>query len=122
MADIKQTIADYYPRIDAVDIDWVIDLFTADAVYERADARYEGIAALDHFFRVERQIRGVHIIDRLVSDPATRTVFATGVFEGRGAAGDTRRAGFADIWQFNEDGKVTKRESYLALGHAYVEK
>lgn len=122
MKNIAQIIAAYYTRIDAVDIDWVVGLFAADAAYQRADARYEGIAAIDRFFRVERQIRGTHLIDRLVSDAATRTVFATGVFEGRGASGDARRAGFADIWQFNEDGKVTERETYLALGHAYVEK
>jgi len=122
MSDIRHLVTAYYPRIDAVDIDWVMALFAPGASYQRADVRYDGIAAIDHFFRVERQIRGTHVIDRLWCDEATRTVFATGVFEGHGVAGDARRAGFADIWRFDTDNHVTDRQTYLALGHAYVER
>lgn len=122
MSSIRETIADYYPHIDKVDTDWVLALFSEDAVYIRADITYTGLREIRTFFRHDRQIRGVHVIDELWSDDETRTVFATGRFEGQGAAGDTRAVRFADIWQFNGQGQVRKRQTYLGLGHAYVER
>ncbi|MDT9598476.1 nuclear transport factor 2 family protein [Sphingosinicella sp. GR2756] len=113
-------IREYYRRIDAVDVDWVVDLFAPDAVYERADATYDGIAAISKFFREDRQIRGEHVIDRIWTDGDS--VAATGEFRGRGAAGDARNVRFADVWMFDADGRVRCRQSYLALGHAYVER
>ena len=122
MSDPADIVREYYPRIDGVETDWVIDLFAPEAVYERADATYTGRSAIDRFFRHERLIRGAHIIDDLWSDDATRTVFVTGRFEGCGAQGDARGVKFADVWQFDVVGKVTKRQTFLGLGHAYVER
>jgi hypothetical protein len=118
--DIISIIREYYPRIDAGDFDWVVGIFAPDAVYDRADVRYAGIARIGHFFRVERQIRGVHTVADLWSDKGRRTVWATGVFEGQGAMKDDRRAGFADIWRFNHADLVERRQTYLAIGHDYV--
>ena len=122
MKALIDIVAAYYPRIDAMDVDWVMALFAPGAIYRRADACYEGFAAIDHFFRVARKIRGRHVIERLWSDDASRTVFVTGLFEGQGVEGDARQAGFADIWYFGEGDLVDFRQTYLALGHAYVER
>lgn len=120
MNGIRTIVADYYPRIDRVDIEWVLSLFAEDAVYERADITYDGLPAIRKFFSVDRRIRGVHVIDGLWSDEATGTVFVTGRFEGKGAEGDARMVKFADIWHFDDQGLVRKRQTYLGLGHAYV--
>ncbi|MES2059321.1 MAG: nuclear transport factor 2 family protein [Pseudomonadota bacterium] len=122
MSGIRDKIVEYYPHIDRVETDWVLALFAPEAIYERADIVYDGIAAIDRFFRQERQIRGAHIIDRLWSDDDSGTVFVTGRFEGQGVGGDAREVKFADIWQFNGSGKVVRRQTYLGLGHAYVER
>ena len=100
----------------------MLGLFAPEAVYERADRIYDGLPAIGKFFREERQIRGEHIIDRIWSDEASATVFVTGRFEGRGAEGDPRRVKFADIWHFDGNGLVDKRQTYLGIGHAYVER
>ena len=117
---VEAIVAAYYPHVDACDFDWLLGIFAAQAVYQRADLRYDGIDAIAHFLGDERQIRGQHHIHRLLSDAPTRTVIATGLFDGKGAAGDARLAGFADIWVFNADHLVIERQTYLALGHDYV--
>ncbi len=122
MTTNKKAIEAYYPHIDNVDIDWVIALFHEDAVYQRADIIYRGLAELRKFFFEERQIRGEHIVDALWADDATETVFVTGRFEGQGVAGDPRSVAFADVWRFDDAGLVVRRQTYLGLGHAYVER
>lgn len=117
--DRLEMIRDYYRRIDRQDLEWVVALFAPEAVYERADARYVGKDAIEHFFRAERLIRGVHTIATLTQDESGR-IFARGQFEGHGAANDARAVGFADVWEFRSDDKVCFRQTYLALGHAYV--
>lgn len=120
MSMLRAIVTDYYPRIDRVDTDWVLSLFAEDAIYERAGITYDGLPEIRKFFTVDRRIRGVHVIDGLWSDDATGTVFVTGCFEGKGAEGDARAVTFADIWHFNDQGLVRKRQTYLGLGHAYV--
>lgn len=120
MIDIHSRIEDYYPRVDACDFDWIVGIFASDAVYQRAEAQYAGIAEIERFFRVERQIRGSHVIADMWSDPHARVVWATGLFEGKGALGDARSTRFADMWRFNESGLIERRETYLAIGSDYV--
>lgn len=116
----KTVVRDYYDHIDRVDLDWVLALFAPDAVYERADATYSGISAIARFFREERLIRGVHAIERLWADDDS--VVALGEFRGVGAAGDARRVRFTDVWHFGADARVRRRQTFLALGHGYVER
>jgi|TARA_R100000501_G_scaffold17919_4_gene35073 ketosteroid isomerase-like protein len=117
--DNRTVVASYYPHIDRLDLDWVLALFAADAVYERAGAVYSGVAAISRFFREERQIRGLHSVQRIWSDGDSAV--AVGEFRGHGASGDPREVRFADFWQFNQDGLVQRRQTYLALGHDYVQ-
>ena len=113
-----QKICRYYEHIDINDIDWVMSLFSKDAIYYRADSVYEGYSAIDNFFRKFRQIRGCHSIDVIWS--FDEKVICTGIFKGQGREGDSRSVRFSDFWLFNSSGLVTKRETFLALGHQYV--
>lgn len=116
------TVAEYYRRIDQNDMDWVVSLFSPDAVYERAEASYSGLSEIGRFFREQRLIRGVHQIDTLVanSDADGDVVVAVGRFDGTGRHGDPKSVGFADVWRFDTEGLVKKRQSYFALGSTYV--
>jgi ketosteroid isomerase-like protein len=115
-------VAEYYQHIDAVDTDWVIGLFAVDAVYRRADMTYAGLPAIARFFREGRKIRGRHTLENMWMDSPSRSVVVTGQFEGHGISGDSRSVGFADVWHFNTATLVTRRQTYLALGHRYVER
>lgn len=114
------TICEYYARIDRSDLDWVVAIFDSAAVYERADATYAGLEAIDRFFRKERHIRGVHHVDRIFTNAEEDTVVAIGRFQGAGKRGDARDVRFADIWEFNRSGRVARRRTFLALGSDYV--
>lgn len=118
----KFLVAGYYPKIDNQKISEVLEMFSSDAIYERADITYDGIDEISDFFINRRQIRGVHILDRIVPCEEHRIVIVTGHFFGTGAEGDSRNVDFVDVWQFNESNKVNKRKTYLALGYEYVER
>ena len=122
VTELTRKVSAYYPRIDDVDTEWVVALFAEDAVYFRADAVYAGRVAIARFFCEERKIRGRHTIDRMWTDHSSASVVAVGRFDGQGLSGDARSVRFADVWQFNEAGLVTQRQTYLALGHEYVER
>lgn len=111
-------VDEYYRRIDSNDLDWVVNLFSEDATYVRADSRLQGKTEIDRFFRTQRRISGKHVIDSIVA--VRGQVFCKGEFIGKGATGDRRRVRFFDVWHFHSDGKVRLRETYLALGHEYV--
>lgn len=122
MNNFKNIVRNYYPTIDNGNVGAILLLFSNDASYKRADQNYANISEITEFFRNKRQIIGLHIIDRIWSNDSGDVIFATGKFEGKGVAGDARSVEFADIWQFNAIGLVFKRQTFLALGHAYVEK
>jgi ketosteroid isomerase-like protein len=116
----RAIVEEYYGRIDRGDVGWVLSQFSLDAVYERADVVYNGSAEIGQFYRHERLIRGVHRIDTLTANPADDLVIVTGRFTGAGGQGDERDVGFADVWHFGADKLVKRRQTYLALGSAYV--
>lgn len=118
MTDIRDIAAGYYPAIDRSDVEHILSMFAEDAVYDRAGVVYPDKASIRKFFTEDRQISGVHSIDGLWSDGASRTVFVTGRFEGHDMAGNARAFGFADVWQFNHADLVSKRQSFLAPGNA----
>lgn len=112
-------VQEYYARIDAGDVGWVIDLFTPDAVYQRAGTRFAGRDALHRFFAEDRRISGVHRIEALWS--LGDKVICVGLFEGEGAQHDARSVRFSDFWFFNEKSLVVERQTYLARGFEYVQ-
>ena len=120
MSILLDTIKAYYRCIDAADIEWVVRLFSPNAIYERADCVYEGAKQIERFFREERKIRGEHKIERLWEVPGAGVVVSTGHFEGVGKAGDARSVAFADIWHFDQQNRIGRRQTFLALGSQYV--
>ena len=46
----QSIVAAYYPKVDAGDVEWVIDLFAPVSVYERADSRYVGKDEITRFY------------------------------------------------------------------------
>jgi hypothetical protein len=99
-------------------VEWVIDLFADDGKYQRAEAIYSGKQAIADFYRGDRKIQGRHSLEHVVAE--ANTVIANGVFEGVGADGSPKKIGFADAWQFDSDGLVNSRKTYLAAGSDYV--
>jgi hypothetical protein len=122
MSKLARIVGEYYEHIDAEDTDWVIGIFAVDAVYHRADVTYAGLLAIANFFRNERKIRGRHTLENMWLDATLGGVVVTGQFDGLGISGDPRTVGFADVWYFNDATLVTRRQTYLALGHRYVER
>lgn len=110
----------YYAQIDRNDVATVLTLFGPDAVYERADRSYCGKERIGRFFREERRIRGRHSIENIWQ--MDETVVVVGLFDGVGEAGDARRVGFTDIWSFGASDLVSRRRTFLATGHAIVER
>ena len=114
----EQTIREYYRRIDAGDVDWVLELFDDESEYLRADARYSSKAEIAGFYRHQRKISGAHTLTNVIR--RGDMVIVNGVFEGVGADGSKRRVGFADFWRFNATRKVGQRTTYLAVGNQLV--
>ena len=114
----EQQICEYYRRIDAGDVEWVIALFAPDARYLRADEIYDGRDSIAHFYRDGRKIRGSHTLENVVVHGIT--VFVRGVFDGVGAMQQPKQVSFCDVWQFNRTEQVALRQTYLAIGASYV--
>jgi ketosteroid isomerase-like protein len=113
-----ETVKAYYPKVDAGDVEGVIGMFADDGEYQRVDAAYNGKQAIADFYRGDRKIQGTHSLKNVVAE--ANTVIANAVFEGVGADGSPKKIGFADVWQFDTDGLVNSRKTYLAVGSDYV--
>jgi ketosteroid isomerase-like protein len=116
--DLCELVREYYRRLDSGDVDWVVDLFTDDAVYSRAGVVYSGKTEIDRFFREARKIVGTHTPNWMTSDE--QVVIVEGRYEGRGVTGDEKIVDFCDVWRFDENGKAVRRNAYLAAGGADV--
>lgn len=114
----EHAIREYYRRIDAGDIDWVLRLFDEECEYVRADARYSSKAEIAEFYRVQRKITGRHTLTNLFQQG--NTVVVNGAFRGVGADGSEKNVGFADFWRFNSDRRVVHRATYLSVGSHVV--
>lgn len=115
---VARIVEEYYGRIDASALDWVLELFADDAVYERAGVVYSGKERIARFFTEERLIRGRHTVEDIVSWGERAIVI--GRFDGVGAAGDPRSVSFVDLWVFADDNRVRSRRTFLGTGHQLV--
>lgn len=120
MTDMLDRIKHYYRQIDLNALHEIEGLFAETAVYRRADRTYDGKSRIMRFFREERRIRGRHVIESIWEVPDH--IVAVGVFDGVGEKGDPRTVGFTDVWTLGTCNKVTERRTYLATGHAIVER
>ena len=115
---LESVVRQYYERVDSNDMDWVIELFSDTARYVRADRVLDGKDSIAHFYLKTRKIRGRHTICGMWINGYGAVV--KGIFCGVGIDGQVKDVGFSDFWVFNEDGFVQQRQTYLALGAAYV--
>ena len=116
--DRLNIIRDYYPKVDAGEVEWVISLFAEDGNYHRAEASYSGKNEIADFYKNSRKIKGRHTLESILSEGDT--VAVNGVFEGFGVDGSAKKMRFADFWTFNRDDLVSVRKTYLAAGADYV--
>jgi len=111
-------VKEYYARIDAGEVDWVVDLFADACRYDRAGATYRGKPAVRRFYDHERKVKLTHYDLRFWH--AGHDVFVEGAFAGHGSDNSPRRGEFADHWTFNEAGRVVCRRTSLFSGAEFI--
>jgi ketosteroid isomerase-like protein len=114
----SEIVREYYQRVDAGDIEWVVSMFLEDGTYDRAGIIYSGKDAIRRFYEEDRKVSFTHSNIKLwdVSDD----IFVEGDFAGKGQDGSLRKGQFSDHWTFNKDGKVTLRRTSLFVGSDYI--
>ena len=111
--DVRAQTRRYYERVDAGDVEGVLDWFADDGVYHRPGyPPMRGRAELSAFYGGERVIRsGRHILQAVLVDglrAATR-----GRFEGVLKDGSTVSVGFADFITYDGEGRAVERHSFF---------
>lgn len=114
VSNFTKIAREYYAQVDAENHDWVVDMFTPDAVYDRAGDLIKGHAELREFYEGARKIKITH--QNLQIWESGNHVFVEGTYSGVGADGTARSGQFADHWTFNDAGKVTLRRTSLFTG------
>lgn len=118
MAEHIRKATEYYRKIDEGDIDWVLSLFAKNGRYIRAEIVLDGHNEIEAFYSTVRKIRGMHTIELAIAQD--HYVFVRGRFDGIGATQVKKNVSFCDFWSFNDDIKVSLRQTYLAWGAEYV--
>jgi len=105
------TVREYYDLVDAGETDALVALFAPDVTYDRpGQSAIEGREALRTFYERDRPLSdGSHEVTGVVADGAT--VAVRGRFEGR-QAGDPVAFRFADFHTFDDEGRITHRETF----------
>ena len=115
MANKRESLVkQYYKRIDADDLDWVVSFFSPDACYDRASAEFRGIGAIEAFFRYDRGLSGTHYLSTIWS--VQNSVFAEGTFIGKNRYSDPVEVEYTDHWIIQDDMKVHYRRTELFRG------
>lgn len=119
MANIKMNykiaVQAYYQHVDAGDYLSLYPLFADDIIYQRCEQRIAGMVAFKQFYEKERTISGKHSITEMIAEE--KTVVTRGFFTGKNANNDTVSLSFADFFEFNSEGKIAHRLTYLAQGY-----
>lgn len=111
--DVLTRTRSYYERVDAGDVEGVLDWFADDGLYHRPGyPPLRGRDALAAFYGEERVIEsGVHTLHEIVVDgPA---VAVRGRFEGTLKDGSTVAVGFADFVTYDRDGRAVERHTFF---------
>ena len=114
----KETVKEYYQRVDAGDTEWIVQMFSVDGIYDRAGAIYKGQNAIRQFYEEGRKVSLTHSNIKIWD--AGLDIFVEGDFAGKGNDGSSRTGQFSDHWTFSNNGKVTLRRTSLFLGSDYV--
>lgn len=103
----------YYELVDAQDMAAIVDLFTADATYERPG--YEPIVGhqeLSRFYTEQRVIdEGEHTVQTVVAEGDC--VAVSGRFHGTLRDGREVRIRFADFFVTTDDGRFARRDTFF---------
>lgn len=113
----KELIIEYYRRVDANDIEWVLALFSCDARYVRADAEYVTKEEIKKFYCYDRKIVGEHALTHVIAEG--EVIVVDGIFKGVGVDGAEKSVGFMDLWVIQAN-RARYRQTYLALGSSYI--
>ncbi|RNH93527.1 nuclear transport factor 2 family protein [Micromonospora aurantiaca] len=106
-------VRSYYDLVDRGDITRLVQLFAEDAVYQRPGyPPIRGRGELERFYREERVIKsGRHTVESVMSSPSR--VAVTGSFAGTLHGGQDVTLRFADFFNFGDDGKFSRRDTYF---------
>lgn len=112
MADIRELALQYYATVDAGNDDATADLFAADATYDRPGYDTFVGPAIREFYKGDRVIAsGAHTVAEVLVDGNRAATH--GEFNGKLKDGSDAHEGFADFFEFNAAGEITKRTSYF---------
>lgn len=107
-------VTDYYRLVDAGDYLPMYQLFSDNIIYQRCEQTLTGMKAFRHFYEVDRQISGQHTVQSSFSN--ANVVVARGMFVGKNRRDQAIQLDFADFFEFDEQGLISKRTTYLANG------
>jgi ketosteroid isomerase-like protein len=107
-----ETVRDYYEYVDNEAYELMFDLFASDVTYVRSGPRrLDGIGELREFYLNERALRGEHTVEDMLVDGDRIAV--RGRYEGvKLTDGTDISFGFADFLHFDDDGKITERNTF----------
>ncbi|PXA82261.1 ketosteroid isomerase [Auritidibacter sp. NML120779] len=108
----EDLVRNYYTTVDGGDPEATAALFAPDATYHRPG--YEPLvgSAIADFYRTERVIEsGAHTVTEVIVEGNRAS--SRGVFNGVLKDGSAAEEGFADFWEFNDDGTIANRTSYF---------
>lgn len=111
----QQSVMLYYDLVDKADYPAMYLLFADDIVYQRCEQRIDGMTAFRQFYEADRHIVGKHTIHQSYTDK--QTVITRGVFNGKNSRDDTITLTFSDFFEFDNNGKIVRRDTYLANGY-----
>lgn len=107
------SIVRYYARVDAQDVDGILQCFAEYAVYHRPGyPPLQGHEQIKHFYANERVIgQGQHDVTSVVEDGDR--VAIEGTFAGQLRDGSSVSLLWADFWRVRPDGIATERRTYF---------
>jgi ketosteroid isomerase-like protein len=110
---LQSAVNRYYELVDADDVEGLITLFDAKAVYNRPGyAPLVGTAELERFYREERIIeKGRHTLSSAVIGDGEAAVHGT--FEGVLKDGRQVTLRFADFFTFSGEGVFQSRDTFF---------
>lgn len=110
---LQSVVNRYYELVDADDVEGLIALFDAKAVYNRPGyAPLVGTAELERFYREERIIeKGRHTLSSAVIGGGEAAVHGT--FEGVLKDGRQVTLRFADFFTFSGEGVFQSRDTFF---------
>jgi len=118
MKDKVVTVKKYYKYVDNKEIDKLLDLFSDDIIYIRSGKEIKGMKKFKEFYKKERRLKGKHKITKIID--TKEVVITRGEFKGKNAQNNKVKVGFADFFQFNNKGKINRRETYLSEGYRVI--